>query len=203
METNQIGTVVLAAGESARLGEPKQLLRFQNETLLRRSVKTALAVSDKIVVTLGARIEMLREEIADLPVNIVENKDWQSGMSGSLKVGLKRLIEMHEKLDAVLVLVCDQPFVSADLLEEIIERHARTNVLSVACEYQNTRGVPALFDRRLFPAILALDSPKGAKHLIEKYREQTAVVEFPEGAFDVDTPDDYERLLKISPLKRI
>lgn len=195
METNLIGVVILAAGESARLGEPKQLLRFQGETLLRRSVRTALAVSDKIVVTLGARIAILQSEIADLPIKIVENKDWKSGMSGSLKIGLKTLIETNENLDAVLALVCDQPFVNADLLAGIIARRAATEALIVACEYQNTRGVPALFDRRLFPEILALDSATGAKHLIGKHREQTAVVAFPEGAFDIDTPEDYERLI--------
>lgn len=196
--TGSIGVIILAAGESARMGEPKQLLRFQGETLLRRSARTALAVSETVVVTLGARAETLRREIADLPVETAENTDWKTGMSGSLKTGLKKLCEMNERLDGALVLVCDQPLIDRRLLEKIVETFvaATDDCLVVACEYQNTLGVPALFHRRLFPEILALDSASGAKQIIEKFRRQTVAVWFPEGAFDVDTPDDYENLLK-------
>lgn len=190
----------MAAGESARFGAAKQLLRFQGETLLRRSAQAALAVSNRVVVALGARLEILREEIADLPVLIAENSVWKTGMSGSLKVGLKKLLETDELTDGALVLVCDQPLVDKILLGKIVEtfeQFEQTDSLIVACEYENTVGVPALFDRRLFPEILALDSPNGAKRLIEKYRAQTAVIPFPEGAIDVDTPEDYEKLTKI------
>jgi len=196
MQTDQIGIILLAAGESARLGEPKQLLRFRGATMLRRSVQAALAVSDKIVVTLGARIEILRQEIADFPVHIVENEDWQTGMSGSLKVGLEKLIETNKKLGGALVMVCDQPLVDEVLLKKIIGQFTKTGALIVACQYQKTLGVPALFHRELFPEMLALNSPKGAKHLIEKHRQQTAVIAFPEGAIDVDTPKDYENLMR-------
>jgi len=196
MRINRIGVILLAAGESARLGAPKQLLQFRDETLVRGSVKTALAVSVKVVVTLGERIEILREEITDLPVQVAENEDWKSGMSGSIKVGLKKLTETNEELDGALVMVCDQPLVDRILLEKIIKTFTKTDVLIVACEYQNTVGVPALFHRKLFPEIFALDSPNGAKQLIEKYRARTAVIAFPEGAIDVDTPDDYENLTR-------
>lgn len=164
--------------------------------MLRRSVQAALAVSDKIVVTLGARIEILRQEIADFPVHIVENEDWQTGMSGSLKVGLEKLIETNKKLGGALVMVCDQPLVDEVLLKKIIGQFTKTGALIVACQYQKTLGVPALFHRELFPEMLALNSPKGAKHLIEKHRQQTAVIAFPEGAIDVDTPKDYENLMR-------
>lgn len=196
MQINRIGVILLAAGVSARLGAPKQLLRFRDETLLRASTLKALAVSDKVVVTLGARIKVLRGEIGDLPVQIAENEDWNSGMSGSLKVGLRKLIESNEELDGALVLVCDQPLVDRILLEKIIETFVQTGILIVACEYQNTVGVPALFRRKLFPEILALESQSGAKQLIEKYPAQTRVIAFPEGAIDVDTPDDYENLTR-------
>jgi len=196
MPNNSIGIILLAAGASTRLGEPKQLLQFRGETLLRRSAKTAVAVSNRVVVTLGARVELTRREIEDLPVEAVENKDWKTGMSGSIKIGLEKLATEADKLKAVIVMVCDQPFVNEDLLEKIISKYEEADSPIVACEYENTLGVPALFAERLFPELLALDARTGAKQLIKKYRAQTAIVSFPEGAFDVDTPADYENLMK-------
>ena len=196
MQNDSIGVILLAAGASVRLGEPKQLLRFRGETLLRRSTKIALATSNRVIVTLGSQIEILREEIKDLPVEIVENKDWSNGMSGSIKVGLKKFIDDTDKLKAVVVMVCDQPFVNENLLKKIIAKFQETDAPIVACAYQNTLGVPALFHRKLFPELLALDAQTGAKRLIKKYHAQTAAISFSEGAFDVDTPADYEKLLK-------
>jgi len=196
MKSNHIGVILLAAGASLRLGKAKQLLKFQNQTLLRRSVETALKVSDKIVVTLGARSEILRMEIENLPVSIAENKDWKTGMGGSVKIGLEKLLETNENLEGVIIMVCDQPFVNADLLKAISVEFEKTNVPIIASEYENVRGVPALFSAKLFPELLALESKHGAKYLIKKYRQQVTSVSFPEGAFDIDTPEDYEKLLK-------
>ena len=192
MKTNSIGIILLAAGASARLGEPKQLLQFQNETLLRRSAKVALAVSNKVVVTLGARIETVRKEIEDLPVEIVENVDWETGMSGSIRVALEKFHD--DALKAVVVMVCDQPFAGENLLKKIIGEFQKTGAPVVACAYQNTLGVPALFHRKLFPELLALDAQAGAKRLIKKYESQAVAISFPEGAFDVDTQADYENI---------
>jgi len=196
MQTDSIGVILLAAGVSARLGEPKQLLRFRGETLLRRSAKIALAASNRVIVTLGARIEILRKEIEDLPVVIVENKNWATGMSGSIKVGLKKFLDDADQLKAIIVMVCDQPFVNENLLEKIITKFQETGSPIVACEYQNALGVPALFCKNLFPELLALNAQTGAKQLIKKYHAQTAAISFPEGAFDIDTPADYANLME-------
>ena len=92
-------------------------------------------------------------------------------------------------------MVCDQPFVNTDLLEKLIAKYKETNAPVVACEYEDTLGVPAFFSAKLFPELIALEPSHGAKYLIKKYRAETASVFFPEGAFDIDTPDDYERLI--------
>ncbi len=196
MKSNCIGVILLAAGASVRLGRAKQTLVFQNKTLLRHSAEMALKISNRVVVTLGARVETLRAEIEDLPITIAENKDWETGMGGSLKVGLEKLFEVSENLKAVIVLVCDQPFVNSNLLEKLIAEFETTNAPIVACRYGETVGVPALFAREKFPELLALEPSHGAKHLIKRFPEQVAVVRFPEGAFDVDTPDDYEKLIE-------
>lgn len=195
MKSNLTGIVLLAAGASVRMGEAKQMLEFRAKTLLRRSVETALKVSDKIVVTLGARSDILRTEIEDLPVQIAENKDWETGMGSSIKLGLERLIEANDNLQNVIILVCDQPFVNADLLQKLVAEFERTDAPVVACEYEKTLGVPALFSIELFPELLALAPENGAKTLIKKYSAETVATPFPEGAFDIDTPEDYEKLL--------
>ena len=195
MPIDSIAVILLAAGASVRLGTPKQLLQIQGETLLWRTAKYALAVSNRVVVTLGANVEPLRKEIEDLPVKIVDNRNWESGMSSSIKCGLEELLTDGENLQAVIVMVCDQPFADEKLLAKIITAFQETNASIIACKYENTLGVPALFHENLFPELLALDEKSGAKHLIKKYVSQTGVVDFPEGAFDVDTPGDYEKLL--------
>jgi len=196
MKSNLTGIILLAAGASVRMGKAKQLLEFQAKTLLRRSAETALQISDKVVVTLGARSAVLLSEIEDLPVQIAENKDWKTGMGGSIKIGLEKLLEANENFKSVMILVCDQPFVNVDLLQKIVVEFEKTNASVVACEYENTLGVPALFSREIFPELLALDSSNGAKYLIKKHLSNLIRVAFPEGAFDVDTPADYEKLLE-------
>ena len=196
MPTDSIGVILLAAGASTRLGEPKQLLQFQGETLLRRQAKIALAASNRVIVTLGSQIEFTQKEVADLPVAIVENVNWENGMSGSIRVGLEKLLDDADQLEAVVVMVCDQPFVDENLLEKIVVKFQETDLLIVACAYQNTLGVPALFHRKLFPELLALDAQTGAKRLIKKYHAQATAIQFPEGAFDIDTSADYEKLME-------
>ncbi len=196
MKSNLIGIILLAAGASVRLGKAKQLLEFQNRTLLRRSAETALEAVAEVCVALGARSEILRKEIEDLPVLIAENKDWEQGMGGSVKIGLARLLENDADLRGVIIMVCDQPFADADLLEKLMAKYEETSALIVACEYENTLGVPALFAAEIFPELLALESSDGAKTLIKKHREQVASVPFPGGAFDIDTPEDYRKLIE-------
>jgi molybdenum cofactor cytidylyltransferase len=169
--TDSIAVILLAAGASIRLGEPKQLLQVQGETLLRRSAKFALAVSSQIVVTLGSNVEKMRGEIEDLPVEVSENKDWKTGMSGSIKTGLEKLLADTNNLEAVIVMVCDQPLPMTRLLEKIISAYNETNSLIVACEYQNTLGVPR-FSRGLF-RLLSSRHSNGASHDNKKYRENT------------------------------
>lgn len=196
MKSNLTGIILLAAGASVRMGKAKQLLEFQSQTLLRRTAKTARQVSDEVIVMLGARSEILRKKIEDLPVRIAENKDWEKGMGSSVKIGLEKLLETNKNLQAVIIMVCDQPFVSIELLEKIINKYEETNAPIVASEYENTLGVPALFSAKIFQELLRLDSSHGAKHLIKKHLSETVAVTFPEGAFDIDTPENYEKLIE-------
>lgn len=192
---SKIGLIILAAGASVRMGKPKQLLEFNGETLLQRAIQTALDSECRpIVVVLGAQIGVLKNEIRDFDVQIVENSDWKKGMSSSIKKGLEKLLQINKQIGGVLIMVCDQPFVSAELINQIIETHRKTNSLIVASEYNETLGVPALFNSRMFPQLLDLESSGGAKKIIKQFQKETAVVLFEKGEFDIDTPEDYLNL---------
>lgn len=189
------GLIILAAGASSRMGKPKQTLKFQNHTLLQNAVRTAIkSVCRPIVAVLGAKADKLKGEVIS-EVQVAVNPHWQTGISGSIKCGLEKVLEADDKINAVLIMVCDQPLVSVEILNRLVETHQTTSSLIVACRYAETCGVPALFDRELFPLLFELENHGGgAKRIIERFRDRTTAVTFPEGAFDIDTPEDYLKL---------
>lgn len=190
-DQSQIGLIVLAAGASSRMNAPKQLLKFQGKTLLRRAVETAVAsIYEPIIVVLGANFEMTRAEIEDLPVETVFNKGWQNGLSTSLKTGIEILLKLSPDVRAVVIALADQPFVAADHLNLLAEEFYRTKKSVIAARYNATIGVPALFAREVFADFEQLSGDKGAKPIIEKHRNSLLTIDLPEAAFDIDTPFD-------------
>ena len=187
-----VGVILLAAGGSRRLGTPKQLLQDSSgETLIVRAVQTALASACRPVgVVLGAAADTIRPVLDGLPVTVAVNPDWETGMAGSLQVGLAAL----GNADAALVMLCDQPGVTPALLNSLADAYQTTGHALVACEYGGTVGVPALFDRSLFPELLALRGEQGARRVIQSYAGPQSRVPFPEGLSDVDTAADMARL---------
>ncbi len=194
----KISILILAAGSSSRLGEAKQLLKFEGKTLLRRAALTALAADTSLVtVVLGSNADLLKKEIEDLPLEIVVAENWQDGMSRSISAGLLLIIKAAPDLSAVIVLLCDQPLITSQTIENLIEEYQKTRKQIVAAEYNQTLGVPALFAAEKFDDLLALEGDAGARSLIKKQAaSELAKIAVPEAAFDVDTPADYERLLK-------
>lgn len=188
------GIIILAAGESARMGRPKQLLKYRGKSLLLHAVETAFDLRVVPVVVLGADAAVIRPQLDEHPVLIAGNSAWREGMGASIRTGLSVLLGAVPKTSAVIFMLCDQPLVSPALLEALIATHQDTGRAIVASEYNGTLGVPALFDRSLFPELLALHGTVGARHIIEAHREQAIGVPFPDGAIDIDTPADYSRL---------
>ncbi|GAA0891348.1 hypothetical protein GCM10009122_10270 [Fulvivirga kasyanovii] len=186
---SKIGVIILAAGSSSRLGRPKQLLRFNGESLLQKSVKAALDVSDITLTVLGAHYQEIGEEIKYLKTKSLFNLDWNKGMGNSIKFGLHEIHKEHPDLNAVIIMVCDQPFVSGELLNTMIDAYHRGNAL-VASSYGSTVGVPALFDRQYFKQILKIDDKKGAKAILN--HGDAYLIPFPQGSQDIDTPKDWE-----------
>ncbi|WP_022823466.1 nucleotidyltransferase family protein [Hymenobacter norwichensis] len=189
--------ILLAAGSSSRLGEPKQLLPYQGQTLLRRAAETAVAAAAgaSVVVVTGALHEELLPELAGLPVQVVRCQSWQLGMGASLKTGLHLLQATTPVLGAIIVMLCDQPFVTPALLQQLAITHESTGQPIVAAEYGGVRGVPVLFGSEALPLLGTLPDNAGASQFLKKHPQLVATVPFPEGAIDVDTPEQYAALL--------
>lgn len=186
-----IASVILAAGSSTRLGEPKQLLRQNGTTLVRRIAEIALSLDVGPVVTvLGANEARVNRELANLPLIKPVNINWSEGLASSLRVGLAAL--PNEPIDAFLILLTDQPHVTADLLRQLINAAQETGHGIVASRYAEPAhlGVPALFHIRYKAECMAFTGDVGARKLIRQYPDDCAEVPFPLGAVDLDTPQD-------------
>ncbi len=194
-ENLKIGGILLAAGGSSRLGQPKQFLQFEGKTLLRRAAEAmVVSICDPIVAVLGAEKEKAKAELAGLQVNICFNHDWQSGMSSSIKCGLSELLLIEPEIDAVVITLCDQPFVDAQTVGRLADRFSETDTQIVAAQYDGVAGVPALFSRAMFDSLSRLEGDKGARDLIRDPNGSVATIEIKEAAIDIDTRDDLDRL---------
>lgn len=191
----QIGIILLAAGESSRLGKPKQLLLYKGQTLLQHALNEALASNPElVVVVLGANAETLQKEITGNKAHVVINTQWPEGMASSIRAGIKAIIEINPSAYGVILLVCDQPFINAGLMNDLITAHQKTNKEIVVCNYGNTFGPPVFFHQSLFPELLELKGDIGARSIIQRHTDSVQAVFFPAGAFDIDTEADYEKI---------
>ncbi len=193
--SGKIGGLLLAAGGSSRLGRPKQLVRFQGKTLIRRAAETLVdSRCDPIIVVLGAEIDGSISEISGLPVNMYINKDWQTGMSSSIKAGLKGLLKLEPDLAAIMITLCDQPYISSSILDTYITLFLGNQPDVVAAEYEGTKGVPALFASSVFDELSKLEGDKGARELIHN-NKRVFSINLKEGGVDIDTIDDLKKSL--------
>lgn len=198
MSQPQVGIIILAAGGSTKLGSPKQLVQFKGKTVFRRSVESALACDPAcLIVVLGSRAEEISIEAEGLPVEIVINKEWEVGISSSIKAGLTKLIELRPDIDAVIIMLSDQPFVDKKTIRSLLDTYRTAGKPIVASEYNGVLGVPALFDRSMFDELMKLKGDAGARVIIRQTAsDNIAPIPAPEAAFDIDTPQDRDRLRK-------
>lgn len=186
----KIGGILLAAGGSRRLGRPKQLIEFQGKTLLRRAAESLVnAGCSPVVVIVGSDEEKLKQELDDLDVEIVENPEWEKGMSTSIRVGVSHVTP--REIDGVLITLCDQPLVNVEKLQNFVQEFSN-NTCIIAAEYNGIRGVPALFPRERFDDLANLEGDKGARDLIARFA--SVGIALPEAALDIDTLADVEQL---------
>jgi molybdenum cofactor cytidylyltransferase len=195
----RIGAVILAAGASSRMGAPKQLLEYGGLTLVRRAALAAQeAGCSPVVVVTGAHAEQLEKELRGLNLREANNPEWESGMDSSIRAGIQAVVKANDKVTALVLMLCDQPFVTSDVLSGLITAHREGGGEIVASSYGGTIGVPALFGKAFFAELVRLESGAGAKQVIQRHLTQVHLLPFPQGEIDLDTPADFARLLSSS-----
>jgi molybdenum cofactor cytidylyltransferase len=189
------GIILLAAGASSRLGKPKQLLVYQGKTLLQHGIQEAVATGAKpIIAVLGGNAEFLIKETASQSIEVILNNEWKEGMASSIRCGIKQLLKMAPGIDAAIIMVCDQPYVTTKLLEDLVKKNQETGKPIIASSYENNQGTPALFDKTIFASLLDLKGDVGAKKIMKAHPDLVALVSFPLGEIDIDTEEDYNGL---------
>lgn len=188
--------IILAGGNSSRLGEPKQLLRYKNKTLLENTIAAASAVPNSVIIVVtGANHELIQKELYSESVIICYNPDWENGMSTSINAGLKKLLTLHPDIQKCIFTVCDQPYLSGAVFEDLLKEYFKIKKGIIASSYSQTLGTPVLFDKKYFDALLELKGQEGAKKIITQFAEDTTSVLFENGAVDIDTVEDYNNLI--------
>jgi molybdenum cofactor cytidylyltransferase len=191
--------IVLAAGASTRLGQPKQLIPIEGETLLHRTARLAIeAQCSPVYVVLGFEADKMSPELAGLTVETVLHPDWQQGMGSSLRAGMQALLRTQPHPHAVLLLVCDQPRLSLQHIRALLKQHTMDapdgKVAITASYYAQRNGVPAVFSACLFSDLLAISGDRGARDLIGARAAQVRGIPWPIGELDLDRPEDITRI---------
>ena len=191
------GIIILAAGNSSRMGQPKQLLTYRGQTLLEIVSEQALQTTySPIVIVLGAYAEEILKTHHHIEINYVTNEDWETGMSSSITTGLSAVLNQQPNIKNVIIAVADQVFITSKIFMQLVAQHELTGKNIVACSYAQTMGTPVLFHKNHFQEILSLDGNEGAKSMLKKHKEDTAVIEFELGHIDIDTETDYHHLIQ-------
>ncbi len=193
---NENVIIILAAGNSSRMQQTKQLLPFKGESLLVHTIEEAQKSLMPVIVVLGANSKEIMAGINYMEVDVVDNKNWDSGMASSIKAGIDKARAIYNKMENCILAVCDQPYISSFLFQKLVDQKKVSGKKIVASSYADTLGTPALFDKKYFDDLLNLPGDHGAKNLLQKYAEDVASVSFEKGDIDVDTKSDYEQLLK-------
>lgn len=195
IKTATVGLIILAAGASTRMGKPKQLLPLAGQSLIQHSVQTGLTSRCfPVVVVLGANASLVGVDIKDLPVFIAKNVDWAEGMASSIRTGVEMVLSVNEQAEAIIIMLCDQPYVKATLLNQLIDTFHQIQKPIITCSYGDTLGVPALFEKKYFFHLQSLTGQEGARKIITRHISEVHPIAFPLGAIDIDTPEDYLKL---------
>jgi molybdenum cofactor cytidylyltransferase len=194
-ESAKVALLILAAGSSSRMKTSKQLLLINGQTLLRKTVQTAIdSALGNVVVVLGSNAASHQQVLSGLPAAIVINNQWTNGIGSSLKVGATYIESNYPRAKGIIVMVCDQPFLTTDHLIKLEEASRLTGKPIVASSYAGTIGVPCFFDSTFISTISTISDEEGAKKLLKLHSENVTSIEFLNGDVDLDTPEDLRKI---------
>jgi len=183
-----LGTILLAAGCSSRLGRPKQLLEMDGEVLVRRQARVLSSIGPAcVVVVTGCEADGVAQALAGMPVQCAHNANWQGGMGSSLATGIRA---MPERVRGALLLLCDQWQVDADDLRSLVDGWATQPQSAVLAQWGAASGPPVIFPRQMFARLSRLQGGRGARQVLKHFKGGLVKVDLPHAAFDLDTPAD-------------
>jgi len=195
-QMHNTGAIILAAGRSSRLGSPKQLLQFHHKTLLQHTIDAFKVVGAKpLIVVIGGHADAVSASIEQEGIVLEYNPHWEQGIASGIVAGLETMNARYKEIKQVILAVCDQPYVSASLFEQLFSTQHSSSKNIVASAYKDTLGTPVLFTQKYFDLLLGLKGDEGAKKILRAFLEDVAQVDFPLGHIDIDTVADYEGLL--------
>jgi CTP:molybdopterin cytidylyltransferase MocA len=187
-----VAAVIVAAGASRRLGQPKQLVMVDGEPLLQRAIRCAgEAGASPIFVVLGAYRDRVETAIDFGAAAIVVNDDWEEGLASSIRAGVRAAEIDTADAAGLLLMTCDQPRVTEEHLRQMIDKFdAQLERILITSTYAGVRGIPAIFPREAHGELLALRGDKGARALLQKPLWHVIEVPLEGGEIDIDSPDD-------------
>ena len=194
-----INAIILAAGQSKRMGKPKPLLRFNDQTFLEQIISVLKHSDvDRITVVLGAEADTIRKSVDLTGTNIVINQDYQRGQLSSLTAGIK---ESPEDTEAILICLVDNPFITEEVVNKIVQTFKETKNPIIVPVFDKERGHPTLFSRSLFNELLSAPEEKGARHVLYSNEKKILELEVSERGISIgiDTPDDYKLYFGVNP----
>ena len=187
---NNLAILILAAGTSSRLGKPKQLLKYKNESLLKIAVKKALKISSNIFVVLGHEKEKCEHELKEFKnINLIYNKNYKDGMGTSISFG----ISYTKYFENTLIMLCDQPFIPIKHLNSLKKEIDNKSIISSIYEENENPTVPAIFPKKFYNKLLKLDTNKGAKEILKK-EKNISIKLLKKYSIDIDTKEDLNYL---------
>lgn len=189
----RVGAIILAAGMSKRMGQPKLLMSLKGKPLFRYPLEQAIRNQlNPICLIGGQHMQAFQAETDDLQVvEYIHNPNFEKGMSSSLKLGIENMIE---RSDATFIFLADQPFVP-DLVVQTLIEHFRLGTRIVRPQYKGNLGHPILIDKSLYDEFLRLEGDQGGKEIIKKYKSETSILSFEDSIWgmDIDTAEDYQK----------
>ena len=194
---DKIPILLLAAGSSSRMGQPKQLLPWGSQTLIDHQIQILLKTGNPVNVVLGSNSNLVIPVIEKYDVNIVINTDWESGMGSSISLGISEIIQKYPDANGVLITLLDQPLITTSYIEKMLETYQPgSQQILVSRSASGWTGVPVIFDKCYFKELSELKNQEGAKKIVKRHEENVILLDGGELLEDMDTPPVYQQLLE-------
>jgi len=192
----KIPILLLAAGGSTRMGQPKQLMPWGEQTLIEHQIQTLLKTDHPVNVVLGSNSNLIIPVIEQFPVSIFINTDWESGMGSSISLGINQIIQLFPDANGVLITLLDQPLLTASYLKKMLDTFPPgSQQILVSRSASGWTGVPALFDECYFKELTELKNDEGAKKVVKLHEKRVILIDGGDILDDMDTPETYQQLL--------